>query len=326
MARRAADSSTTANGGSSSGGSSNGGQSAGGSTAAAGQSAGGSANGGSSSSGGTATSSGGRANGGSSAGGASGGSGGTTGSAGAAGASATGQPYKGVANSACADLPKLNVSWWYNWNTGPGSCTVKEFVPMVSGKSTKTPESVASAITGIGNAGYKNVLGFNEPNKADQANMTVAQVITLWPSLTSNAGIRVGSAVTSADAMTWFSDFMAQVNSQSLRVDFVALHWYGWNAGSCDAKAATFENYLKWAEGVTGTRPIWITEWGCMNQSNPDKPTVEAFLTGAIAMLAKHPRVERYSWYPWNTNNELVNTDGTLTNLGTIYSNAPATK
>jgi hypothetical protein len=250
--------------------------------------------------------------------------GGTTATGGAAGA--TGQPYKGVANSACADLTRLKASWWYNWTTSPGSCKTPEFVPMVSGKNEKTTSAVTSAITGIANAGYKTVLGFNEPNKTDQSNLTVAQVLSLWPSLTGNANIRVGGPATSADAQAWSNDFMAQVTSQSLRVDFIAVHWYGWNAGSCDAKAATLENYLKWAEGLPGNRPIWITEWGCMNQSNPDAATVEAFFSGAVAMLAKHPRVERYAWYPWNTHNELVDSSGNLTPLGNLFANAPATK
>jgi len=185
---------------------------------------------------------------------------------------------------------------------------------------------VTSAVNTVVNAGYKTVLGFNEPNKTDQSNLTVAQVIALWPALTANPALRVGSPATSADGMSWFSDFMNQVTTQGLRVDFIALHWYGWNAGSCDAKAATLESYIKWAEGLPGNRPIWLTEWGCMNQSNPDAATVQAFYTGALAMFARHPRVERYAWYPWNTNNELVASDGSLTPLGAALAAAPATR
>jgi len=34
-----------------------------------------------------------------------------------------GVPYKGVANSACADLVRLGATWYYNWTLSPGSCT-----------------------------------------------------------------------------------------------------------------------------------------------------------------------------------------------------------
>jgi hypothetical protein len=143
----------------------------------------------------------------------------------------------------------------------------------------------------------------------------------------ANPAIRVGSPATSADAagQTWFSSFMSMATAANLRVDFIAIHWYGWNAGSCDAKAAQLESYVKWAEGIPGNRPIWITEWGCLNLSNPDAATVQAFYQGAVAMFARHPRIERYAWYPWTTNNELV-TSGALTSLGTAFAAQPSTK
>ena len=76
----------------------------------------------------------------------------------------------------------------------------------------------------------------------------------------------------------------------------------------------------------SGNRPIWLTEWGCLNDSAPDVPTVVNFYNGALAVFARHPRVVRYSWYPWSTNLDLVNSDGSLTTLGNAYAAAPAYK
>lgn len=191
---------------------------------------------------------------------------------------------------------------------------------MIAGKAEKTPAAVSSALTKLKSAGYRTVLGFNEPNKADQSNLTVAQVIELWPSLTAEPEVRVGSAATSADAKAWFEDFMAQVAAKSLRVDFVAVHWYGWNAGSCD-NAKELESYLTWAEKFK--KPIWITEFGCMNQSNPSAEVVKNFYAAAIEMFGRHSSVERYAWYPWNANNDLV-ASGNLTALGTAFGQAAA--
>ena len=271
-------------------------------------------------SGGASTSSGGATG----AGGAVSGSGGTSGPDGGVAP----QPFKGVANSACNDLTTLKASWYYNWTTTAASnCAFQPFVPMIAGKSEKTADAVTSALNKIAAAGYKTVLGFNEPNKTDQANLTVDQVIGMWPALTANPGIRVGSPATSADAagQTWFTSFMSTATTMNFRVDFIALHWYGWNAGSCDNKASQLESYIKWAEAIPGNRPIWITEWGCLNLSNPDMATVQAFYTAAIAMFAKHPRIERYAWYPWTTNNNLVDPSDALTSLGTAFAAAPST-
>jgi hypothetical protein len=115
---------------------------------------------------------------------------------------------------------------------------------------------------------------------------------------------------------------MAQVASKALRVDFVAVHWYGWNAGSCN-DAKELEAYITWAEKFK--KPIWITEFGCLNQSNPSADVVQKFYASALEAFARHSSVERYAWYPWTTNNELVDT-GNLTTLGTAFAAAPATR
>ena len=253
----------------------------------------------------------------------------------AGGAAAGMVPYKGVANSPCGARTALHVSWYYNWmqnenepcSDGQGGA----FVPMIWGHTgaEQSASSIASSVASFAKRGYRNVLGFNEPDNSAQSNISVAKAISLWPAFDA-AGLRVGSPGTQANAnpgQAWFKDFMTQLNADpALRADFLAIHWYGWNAGSCDAKASQLESYIRWAEGFAGNRPIWLTEWGCLNASAPDAPTVLAFFKGALAMLAKHPRVERYAWYPWATNCGLVNTDGSLTALGMAYAAAPANR
>jgi hypothetical protein len=224
-------------------------------------------------------------------------------------------PYKGIANSPASQIAALGATWCYNWGTTPKStdCADPYFVPMIWDGS-----NVASAIKSVGNAGYTTVLGFNEPNKTDQANMTVADAIALWPTLTSNPDIRVGSPAVSDDGRSWLQDFMTQAKAKGLRVDFIAMHWYGWNAGSCTA--SQLEGAVTWASqwGL----PVWITEFGCMGSSNPDAQTLLKFFNDAIPMLAKHPLVERYAWYPWNTYNELYKND-VMTDLGKAFAAAP---
>jgi hypothetical protein len=240
-------------------------------------------------------------------------------------------PYKGVANSACNDLITLGTTWYYNWELTP-PCTTPQFVPMVWGHTgaEQTQAGITSEVASVVRGGYNVVLGFNEPDNSSQSNITEAMAIALWPAF-NNPSVRVGSPASQANTagQTWFKSFMSDVNADTtgtLRVDFIAAHWYGWNAGSCDAKAANLESYIDYLEGIPGNRPIWLTEWGCLNDSNPDAATVEAFYSGAIAMFAKHPRIERYAWYPWETNNELVTSTDTLTSLGTVFAAAPATQ
>ncbi|HXU06109.1 MAG TPA: glycosyl hydrolase [Polyangia bacterium] len=264
-----------------------------------------------------------------------GGGAGTTGVGGGAGAAVGMQPYKGVANSPCAARTILGVTWYYNWaQTESEPCSNGQggqFVPMIWGHTgnEQSATGIANSITSFVNKNYAFVLGFNEPDNTGQSDIPVATAISLWPSF-DNPAIKIGTPGTAANqnpGQAWFTSFMTMLNANtSLRADFMAIHWYGWNAGSCNATASELESYIRWAENFAGNRPIWITEFGCLNQSAPDVQTVTTFFNGAVAMFAKHPRVVRYAWYPWATNHALVDSSGALTALGTAFAAAPAYK
>jgi hypothetical protein len=237
-------------------------------------------------------------------------------------------PLKGLAfeesTSNCPDLDRLKVSWYYNWSPATRCKVSAEFVPHVArpwGTSTTaaTPAKVAAA-------GYKTVLGFNEPDQAAQANMSVADALKAWPSFNLPGFSRVGSPATSSSdqGKAWFQQFMTGVQQQGLRVDFIAVHWYGWTAGSCTPTANLLEDYIKWAE--QWKKPLWITEWSCHLQS---ADVSRAFYNGAIAMFKRHPLVERYAWFLSRSTGEfagaaLLDASGNPTALGQDYISAPA--
>ena len=299
-----------------SGGAANGaGASSGGSlSAGATSSAGSPANGGSS------TGAGGTAAGGSHTGGS-----GVGGALGVAGAPAGAAPLKGLAfnlnvnGSTCDDLKTLGLSWYYAWS-GTAPCPGLEFVPQIWGSWKKlnwvpTPAKAVSK-------GAKYLLGFNEPDGTGQANMSVDEAIGLWPDF-DQPGVLLGSPAV-AGQEDWLPNFMTQAAAKKLRVDFIAVHWYGWNAGSCNDVSA-LEGKIKWAE--QWQRPIWITEWSCRLQS----PEVnQKFFADALVMLKKHPSVQRYAWFLSRSNGEFVNAalldgGGKPTTLGSEYVAAPAT-
>jgi hypothetical protein len=256
-----------------------------------------------------------------------GGSPGTGGAGGSAGGSTGTQPFKGVAfevNANCADLDRLKVSWYYNWSSSTRCNVQAEYVPQVArnwgtSATAATPAKVAAA-------GFKTILGFNEPDQAAQANMSVADVLKAWPQFNQATFSRVGSPATSSSdqGKAWFQQFMTGVQQQGLRVDFIALHWYGWNAGSCTPTANLLEDYIKWAE--QWKKPLWITEWSCHLQS---ADVTRAFYAGALAMFKRHPLVERYAWFLSRSTGEfagaaLLDANGNPTALGQDYIAAPA--
>jgi hypothetical protein len=210
------------------------------------------------------------------------------------------------------------VSWFYGWS-GDTSCTgTEEFVPQVWGSWKKL--NWVPAPSKVYAAGHKVILGFNEPDMGGQSNLTVDEALSLWPDF-DQPGIRVGSPATATN--DWFPPFMDGVAQKNLRVDFIAIHWYGWDAGSCN-NVSSLEGKVQWAE--QWNKPIWITEWSCRLQS---ATVTRKFFNDALAMFKKHPLVERYSWFLSRSDGDfagaaLIDGNGNPTDFGKDYIAAPA--
>ena len=126
-----------------------------------------------------------------------------------------------------AGLKAVGASWYYNWSptnaSMPGPSGV-EFVPMIWGADAVNDRTLATA-----KAEGDVLLGFNEPDLGEQANMTVERALELWPRLEAT-GMRLGSPAVAwggADAGGWLDRFMTGAKEGGYRVDFIALHWYG---------------------------------------------------------------------------------------------------
>ena len=221
---------------------------------------------------------------------------------------------KGVAGNIEANL---KVSWLYNWNLDRNSASNWEYVPIRQSQYWPGLDQDWKA------RGATHVLGFNEPDHTDQANMTVAQAIAGWPALLST-GLRVGAPAVSDGGLSWLYDFMDQADAAGLRVDYVPVHYYRCVSPS-DAGAAAnqFYNFLK---GIYDRvkRPIWITEWnnganwtGC---GDPTFTQQAAAVDAMLDMLDGTPWVERYAVYNWVEDvRRVVWDDGWPTAAGEIY-------
>ena len=230
---------------------------------------------------------------------------------------------KGAGNA----LRESGVSWCYNWH--PQSQTAMpagvEFVPMIWGKRD---------IPAIGQMKGKVLLGFNEPEREKQSNMTVEEALEVWPKLEATK-MRLGSPAPAGGGARpggWLDRFMAGVREKEYRVDFICLHWYGQNH---DAEAATadLQKYLNSVYELYH-KPIWLTEFALGN-NNGSPATVEEqqlFMAKALPMLESLPFLERYSWFVFGerTHNpkhpEIPSTLGLISNgalspLGMTYAN-----
>jgi hypothetical protein len=222
---------------------------------------------------------------------------------------------KGVAGNIESDL---NVDWLYNWNLNRNSPLDWEYVPIRQTRWWPGLDEDWDA------RGATHVLGYNEPDRPDQANMTVGDAIWSWPDLLW-PGLRVGAPAVSDGGLSWLYDFMAQADAAGLRVDYVPVHYYRCygNAGDPAGTANQFYNFLKGIYDAV-QRPLWITEWNNgANWTGCADPTFaqQAATVGAIIdMLDNTPFIERYAIYNWVEDVRRVKwDDGSLTAAGVTY-------
>jgi hypothetical protein len=225
-------------------------------------------------------------------------------------------------------LAELRCRWFYSWgpNVPDGKPEDVEFIPMIWGKY-HSPERIAAIGDAAKSAGIKELLGYNEPDQASQANMTVEQALDGWPAL-EETGMRLGSPGCVHPDREWMIDFMKGVAERELRVDFVCVHSYG------GPNARGFVNRLRKVHEMFD-RPIWITEFAvgdweaksaAENRHRPE--AVLRFMEEVLPMLDKLDFVERYAWFPAMPDNRALGTsalfdeNGALTRLGECYRDA----
>lgn len=220
-----------------------------------------------------------------------------------------------------------DVSWYYNWSISKHNYTSfqdLQFVPMfwTSAPTDKNEVEV------LPKRGYKYLLAFNEPDRPDQANISVDTAIEGMKPLL-NKGLYVGSPAVSvwpSISTDWFQPFMKKMKENKMDVDFITLHHY-WNWHSEDGAKAfldivneSWEMYHK---------PIWITEFalsGVPNWTKQMRQSAIIYMENILPELDKREYVERYAWFSFdpsdfkNGGSALLDTyTGEITGLGKVY-------
>jgi RNA polymerase sigma factor (sigma-70 family) len=194
-------------------------------------------------------------------------------------------------------LGDVRAGWYYNWDSARGKITSgAEFVPMIWGE-----KSMAQANLDRAKSQGTTLLGFNEPDMAAQANMTVEQALDLWPKLEAT-GLRLGSPAVAFNGDKpggWLDRFMTGAAARNLRVDFVTVHWYGGDFSS--AAVGQLKRYID-AVHARYKKPVWLTEYSLIDfsTSTPRFPTPDQLATFArdsTVMLEASAAVERYAWF-----------------------------
>lgn len=212
-----------------------------------------------------------------------------------------------------------NSTWYYSWSADQVSTSVTEYVPMRHNKGWPGWNQIGK----VENATH--LLGFNEPDRPDQALMSVEEALEQWPEM-MKSGLRIGSPAPSApgNGNNWLYRFIDKCDSLNYRVDYIALHTY-WGGKS----PTSWYNDLKYTYERCGRRPLWITEW-----NNGANWTTEGWPADSLEQLQKQLNdlkgilqvmdtahfIERYSIYNWVEDKRAIILRGELTPAGEYYA------
>lgn len=218
---------------------------------------------------------------------------------------------------------ELGITWHYRWGTFDDDSTTfeQDYVPMFWSKAT---DDVINKV--FQKKLTNHVLSFNEPDGAEQANLTPEEALNRYPAIL-RLGLRTGSpACKEGQWKNWLSEFMEGCKQKNYRVDFIAIHWYDWgNWGNTndpspddiDAMVNRLKNDIDNCYAKYGL-PIWITEFNA--NTNRDTETQIRFLEKALPMLEAHQHVERYAYFqPSKGTGDFQDEDGNLTEVAKAY-------
>ncbi len=185
-------------------------------------------------------------------------------------------------------------------------------------------ERLEKVKSGAASKGYRELLGFNEPDAKSQGNTSVEAALDAWPRLEST-GLRLGSPATVHPDNDWMLAFMKGVEERGLRVDFICMHSYG---------GPGVESLIKKIERVHALfrRPVWITEFAVADwdaksaeENRFEAGRIADFLRELLPRLEAMDIVERYAWFHGGVSggplatSKLFNPDGSLTVVGEAY-------
>lgn len=220
-----------------------------------------------------------------------------------------------TANQVTPFVGKSNIGWCYNWNANPpsGLSSGITYIPTLWGLDNAHLDSwVSAANTAIGN-GADAVVGFNEPDHKEQANLDYNTAATNYKKyITDNFSGKaklVSPSVTNGAApmgLSYLSNFMGACSDCGIQA--INIHWY-----DSSSNIDYFKTYIQGAYDQFKL-PIWLTEFGTTDGND------DAFLAEVLPWLDSQTYVEKYAYFM--AKEGVLLSGGGLSAAGNTYASA----
>ena len=186
-----------------------------------------------------------------------------------------------------------------------------DFVPMIKDTADMGDDDIEALYKIKDKGQLRHIIGFNEPDNPDKANMSVSEAINLWPQL-EQFDVPLSSPLCADPQGSWMEDFMSQAESAGLRVDFVSVMWHDEYdvEGFLDMLESVYNKYQK---------PVWLTRFTLVDARLSE---VNDFLESVLPVLDESDHIYRYAWESGeiNTPTAFWDAEGSLTPRGQLYA------
>ena len=225
-------------------------------------------------------------------------------------------PKKGQASA-----PHFNSmyrpGWSYNWGyTGESKFAYGQYMPMQwGGMGSATAGILREQPKWYGRANQTTVLGFNEPNLPDQANMIEQTAAYQWPRM-ERMRLPLGGPCPSNYKGSWRQNYEAMAAERGLRSEYMAMHWYS-ISGAAQGSPGTLINNMTTLHNLYG-KPIYLTEFSTRDFVG-DKTTWSRnhnynFLAEFMWRAETLPWLKRWSLFEWGYGGDPDTTDANSEN------------
>jgi len=170
------------------------------------------------------------------------------------------------------------------------------------------------------------LLGYNEPNKADQAGIPADVAAAAWIELQQKYPDKIlVSPATAGANKPWMDEFWDRCKVLGCRIDYIATHKY---SGDSHEVMSLLEEYSRRYDN----KKLWLTEFAVNNENSEE--AIIAYVEDILPKLEAAPYIWRYSWFitrftptgdgegNWwlNSKNSLLEYEAsTLTSVGQAY-------
>lgn len=203
--------------------------------------------------------------------------------------------------TASATVGSFGTSWSYNWSRGNFDSLSDDqfYVPMQFRQGWPALPTLHQKYSDWNDElkpAY--LLGFNEPDKEEQANMTVGTAVGLWPQLTTmDVPLVSPGNAHGANGRAWLRDFSDQTDALGYRTDYAATHWYS------TPNVNSVLNYVDGAQADSNGRDVWLTEFAVVDWSggngNWSEETNYNFILEFMYRAESKANLDKYALFLW---------------------------